>query len=77
MKPSLCEFCLHMKEVISAKGARFVLCQKSSVENDSPNQAGGKWHDLFGRGRCCINGFGYFAEHAKLKGFTDHQSSLN
>lgn len=36
MRPSLCEFCLHMKEIISGKGARFVLCQKSSVEKRLP-----------------------------------------
>ncbi|HBN77913.1 MAG TPA: hypothetical protein DD473_19300 [Planctomycetaceae bacterium] len=36
MKPSLCEFCLPMKEVISGKGTRFVLCQKSSLEKRFP-----------------------------------------
>jgi hypothetical protein len=29
MIPSLCEFCSHRKEVISGKGSRFLLCQKS------------------------------------------------
>ena len=33
MIPSLCEFCQHMKEVVSGKGSRFLLCQKSVADN--------------------------------------------
>jgi len=33
MIPSLCEFCLHMKEVVSGKGSRFLMCQKSADDN--------------------------------------------
>lgn len=29
MIPSLCDFCVSAKEVISGKGSRFLLCQKS------------------------------------------------
>jgi len=29
MIPSLCEFCRHLKEVVTGKGSRFLLCQKS------------------------------------------------
>lgn len=29
MIPSLCEYCRHLKEVVSGKGSRFLLCQKS------------------------------------------------
>ncbi len=32
MKASVCEFCLHTKEVISGKSSRFLMCQKSSVD---------------------------------------------
>jgi hypothetical protein len=33
MIPSLCEYCRHMREVISGKGSRFLLCQKSETDN--------------------------------------------
>lgn len=33
MTPSLCEYCCHMKEVVSGKGSRFLLCQKSGTDN--------------------------------------------
>jgi hypothetical protein len=33
MVPSLCEYCRHMKEVVSGKGSRFLLCQKSVADN--------------------------------------------
>jgi hypothetical protein len=33
MNPSLCESCHHMKEVISGKGSRFLMCQKSAADN--------------------------------------------
>ncbi len=33
MFPSLCEFCQYMKEVVSGKGSRFLLCQKSVLDN--------------------------------------------
>lgn len=36
MIPSLCEFCRHTKEVVSAKGSRFLLCQKSGADNRYP-----------------------------------------
>ena len=29
MIPSRCEFCRHVKEVVSGKGSRFLLCEKS------------------------------------------------
>lgn len=32
MIPSLCESCHHMKEVVSGKGSRFLLCQKSVTD---------------------------------------------
>lgn len=32
MIPSLCEFCQHMKEVVSGKGSRFLMCQKSVAD---------------------------------------------
>jgi hypothetical protein len=34
--PSLCDFCCHTKEVISAKGSRFLLCQKSGTDTRYP-----------------------------------------
>jgi hypothetical protein len=33
MIPSLCEYCRHMKEVVSGKGSSFLLCQKSVADN--------------------------------------------
>jgi hypothetical protein len=36
MIPSLCEICRHLKEVTTGKGARFLLCQKSAVDNQFP-----------------------------------------
>jgi hypothetical protein len=36
MMPSLCELCGHMQEVISGKGSRFLLCQKSMADNRLP-----------------------------------------
>lgn len=36
MIPSLCEFCCHRKEVVSGKGSRFLLCQKSRVDHRFP-----------------------------------------
>lgn len=33
MIPSLCEFCRHKKEVVSGKGSRFLLCEKSAADN--------------------------------------------
>jgi len=34
--PSLCDFCRHTKEVVSGKGARFLLCQKSVADHRYP-----------------------------------------
>lgn len=36
MIPSLCDFCRHTKEVVSGKGARFLLCQKSGADHRYP-----------------------------------------
>ena len=36
MSPSLCEHCLHMQEVISGKGSRFLLCRKSQQDPRFP-----------------------------------------
>ena len=36
MIPTLCQFCLHTKEVVSGKGSRFLLCQKSQVDRRFP-----------------------------------------
>ncbi|MCX7423869.1 MAG: hypothetical protein NT013_30635 [Planctomycetia bacterium] len=33
MVPSLCEYCRHMKEVVSGKGSHFLLCLKSVADN--------------------------------------------
>ena len=33
---SLCERCGHLREVISGKGSRFLLCQHSSVDDRYP-----------------------------------------
>ena len=32
MIPSLCEYCSHMKEVVTGKGSRFLLCDKSGTD---------------------------------------------
>jgi len=34
--PSLCEFCRHLQEVVSGKGSRFLLCQKSGADSGYP-----------------------------------------
>ncbi len=36
MIQSLCETCAHTKEVVSAKGSRFLLCQLSQSERRFP-----------------------------------------
>lgn len=36
MIPSLCEFCHHLKEVLTGKGSRFLLCQKSGADTRYP-----------------------------------------
>jgi hypothetical protein len=36
MRHSLCESCRHLREVISGKGSRFLLCQKSSEDQRYP-----------------------------------------
>ena len=36
MIPSLCHFCLHMREVVSGKGSRFLMCQKSQIDRRFP-----------------------------------------
>lgn len=36
MIDSLCRRCVHRKEVVSAKGSRFLLCQKSQVDRRYP-----------------------------------------
>ena len=36
MTQSLCEHCARMREVISGKGSRFLLCQFSQVEPRFP-----------------------------------------
>jgi hypothetical protein len=33
---SLCEICAHTKEVVSAKGSRFLLCQLSETDRRFP-----------------------------------------
>jgi hypothetical protein len=33
---SLCESCTHKKEVVSAKGSRFLLCQLSQTDRRFP-----------------------------------------
>ena len=41
------------------------------------NQARKQWYDQFGRGTCCITGFGYFAERAEVDGFPYYNTSLS
>lgn len=36
MIASLCEKCRHLKEVVSGKGSRFLLCQKSADDQRFP-----------------------------------------
>jgi hypothetical protein len=36
MIPSLCEYCSHMKEVVSGKGSRFLLCSMSTTDRRFP-----------------------------------------
>ncbi|HWC90422.1 MAG TPA: hypothetical protein VG433_12225 [Pirellulales bacterium] len=36
MSPSLCTACSHMKEVVSGKGSRFLLCQLSQTDRRFP-----------------------------------------
>jgi hypothetical protein len=36
MTQSLCHTCTHCKEVISGKGSRFLLCQKSTEDRRFP-----------------------------------------
>lgn len=36
MPPSLCETCAWMREVITPKGSRFLLCQLSQTDPDYP-----------------------------------------
>jgi hypothetical protein len=36
MTPSLCETCARMREVVTPKGSRFLLCQLSQTEPDYP-----------------------------------------
>ncbi|MDB4637638.1 hypothetical protein OAK47_01240 [Planctomycetaceae bacterium] len=34
--PTLCDYCRHRKLVISGKGSRFLMCQKSSEDKRYP-----------------------------------------
>ena len=36
MPPSLCVTCRHMKEVVSGRGSRFLLCQLSQTDRNYP-----------------------------------------
>ena len=36
MIPSLCESCLHMREIVTPKGSRFLLCQLSQSNPEFP-----------------------------------------
>jgi hypothetical protein len=36
MTPSLCETCALMREVVTPKGSRFLLCQLSQTDPDYP-----------------------------------------
>ncbi len=36
MTMSLCERCCYRKEVVSGKGSRFLLCQKSTTDHHFP-----------------------------------------
>lgn len=36
MSTSLCEYCRHMREVISGKGSRFLLCRLSQSDPQFP-----------------------------------------
>ena len=36
MIPSLCEFCVHAREVVSGKGSQFLLCRKSGTDSRFP-----------------------------------------
>ena len=36
MIPSLCEACSHMKEVVSGKRSRFLMCQKAFADSRFP-----------------------------------------
>lgn len=36
MPQSLCDTCVHLKEVISAKGSRFLLCRLSQTDSRFP-----------------------------------------
>lgn len=33
MIPNLCEDCCHMKELVSGRGSRFLMCRKSVLDN--------------------------------------------
>jgi hypothetical protein len=36
MNPSLCQSCSFAKEIISGKGSRFLLCEKSQTDHKFP-----------------------------------------
>jgi hypothetical protein len=55
----------------------FVVTLYNERNANIRSKAGGKWHDLFRQGTCCITGFGYFAERAEVDGFPYFNTSLS
>jgi hypothetical protein len=36
MVASLCQFCVHQREIVTGKGSRFILCRKSATDDRFP-----------------------------------------
>lgn len=64
-------------EKLMEKPPGFVVTLYNERSASIRNKAGGKWHDLFRRGTCCITGFGFYAERAEADGFPYYNTSLN
>lgn len=64
-------------EKLMEKPPGFVVTLYNEKNSNIRNKAGGKWHDLFRQGTCCITGFGYFAERAEVDSFPYYNTALN
>ncbi|MEX1028121.1 MAG: metallophosphoesterase [Candidatus Paceibacterota bacterium] len=64
-------------EKLMEKPPSFVITLYNERNSNIRNRAGGKWHNLFRKGTCCITGFGYFAQRAEVDGFPYYNTALN
>ena len=67
----------HWYEELMEQPPGFVVTLYNERNASVRRQAQQRWQTLFGRGTCCITGYGYFAERAEAEGITYFNTSMS